>query len=160
MGRKSTLKTGNRMNGNRNKKRRVYDFVTAWDPMFPNIGMGVTKFVKISKENEDCREVFPEGCFRVAYKRGHKNLKEIITPSSFAFASHGDVGQPDHRDEIGYCKKCNKYGKRNKGRKPENDLNNCSVMVEGQTFIAQLPKRGTKSGKRSIVEYHLSRQLS
>ena len=56
------------------------------------------------KEDEDCREVVPERCLRVAYKRGHKNLEEIIAPSSFAFASHWDVGQSDHRDKIGYCK--------------------------------------------------------
>ena len=29
----------------------------------------------------------------IAHKRGHKNLKEIIAPSSFAFASHGDIKQ-------------------------------------------------------------------
>ena len=67
--------------------------------MFPNIGNAIKKFPKILKEDEDCREVFPEGCFRVAYKRGHKNLKEIIAPSSFGFASHGDVRQPNHRDD-------------------------------------------------------------
>ena len=87
MRRKSTLKTGNRRN--RNKKRSVYNFVTSWDPLFPNIGKAIKKFAKILKEDEDCREVFPGGCFRVAYRRGHKNLKEIIAPSSFAFASHG-----------------------------------------------------------------------
>ena len=104
MGRKSTLKTGNRRNRNRNKKRRVYNFITLWDPMSPNIGKAIKKFAKILKEDEDCREIFPGGCFRVAYKRRHKNLKEIIAPSSFAFASHGDVRQPNHREEIGYCK--------------------------------------------------------
>ena len=93
MGRKSTLKPENRRNRNRNKKRRVYNFVTSWDPMFLNIGKAIKKFAKILKEDEDCREVFPEGCFRTAYKQGHKNLKEIIAPSSFAFASHGDIKQ-------------------------------------------------------------------
>ena len=73
--------------------------------MFSNVGKAIKKFAKILKEDEDCREVVAEVYFRVAYKRGHKNLKEIIAPSSFAFASHGDVGQPNHREEIGYCKK-------------------------------------------------------
>ena len=131
-GRKSTLKTGNRINRNRNKKRRVYNFVTSWDPMFPNIGKAVKKFAKILKEDEDSREVFSEGCFRVAYKQGHKNLKEIIASSSFAFASYGDVGQPNHRDEIAYCKKCNKCGKGNKGCKRENDLNNSPRITSVQ----------------------------
>ena len=75
------------------------------DPIIPNIGKAVKKSEKILKKNEDCRKAFPEGCFRVAYKRGHKNLKEIIASSSFSFASHWDVGQPDHRDGIEYCKK-------------------------------------------------------
>ena len=46
MGRKSTLKTGHRRNRNkkiRNKKRRVYNFATSWDPMFPNIGKAIFK---------------------------------------------------------------------------------------------------------------------
>ena len=77
---------------------------------------------------------FPEGCFRVAYKRLHKNSMEIIAPSSFAFASHGDIRQRSHRDEIGHCKKCNKCGRSNKGHKRENDSNNCLVIEEGGTF--------------------------
>ena len=95
--------------------RRVYNIVTSWDPMFPNIGKAIEKFAKILEEDEDCREVFPEGCFRIAYKRGHKNLKEIIAPSSFVFASHGDIKQRNHRDEIGYCNKCNKCGRSKRG---------------------------------------------
>ena len=59
--------------------------------MFPNIGKAIKKFAKILKEDEDCREVFPEECFRVSYKREHKNLKEIVAPSRFAFASHGEI---------------------------------------------------------------------
>ena len=62
----------------------------------------------------------------------------IIAPLGFSFALHGDLGQPDHRDEIGYCKKCNKCGKSNKGRKQENDLNNCSVPEEGKLSITHL----------------------
>ena len=112
--------------------------------MFPNIGKAIKKFAKILEEDEDCREVFPEGCFRIAYKRGHKNLKEIIAPSSFAFASHGDIKQRNHRDEIGYCKKCNKCGRSNRGRKRENDLNNCSVMEEGETFYSTVTKETYK----------------
>ena len=96
------------------------------------------------KEDKNCREVFPEGCFRMAYKRGHKNLKEIIAPSSFAFASHGDIKQRNHWDEIGYCKKCNKCGRSNRGRKRENDLNNCSVMEEGESFYSTVTKERYK----------------
>ena len=41
MRRKSTLKPENRGNMNRNKKRRVYNFVTSWDLMFLNIGKAI-----------------------------------------------------------------------------------------------------------------------
>ena len=68
----------------------------------------------------------------------------MLSPFSFAFALHGDVGQPDHRDEIGHCKKCNKCGKSSKGRKRENDLNNCSVMEEGETFYSTVTKERYK----------------
>ena len=59
MGRKSTLKTENRMN--RDQKRRVYNFVTSCDPMFPNIGKAVKKLAKILEKDKDCREVFLKG---------------------------------------------------------------------------------------------------
>ena len=61
MGRKPTLKPENRRNRNKNKKRRVYNFVTSWDPMFPNIGKAIKKFAKKSEEDEGCREVFQKG---------------------------------------------------------------------------------------------------
>ena len=80
----------------------------------------------------------------IAYKRRHKNLNEIIAPSSFAFASHGDIKQRNRRDEIGYSKKCNKCGRSNRGRKRENDLNNCSVMEEGETFYSTVAKERYK----------------
>ena len=43
MGRKSTLKTGSRRNRN---KKRVYNFVMSWDPMFPNIGKAIKNLQK------------------------------------------------------------------------------------------------------------------
>ena len=45
-------------------------------------------------EDEECREVFPKGSFRVACKKGHKNLKEITVPSRSVFAgTEGPVGR-------------------------------------------------------------------
>ena len=36
-------------------------------------------------EDDLCKQLFPKGTFRVAYKRGHKNLKELIAPSKVSF---------------------------------------------------------------------------
>ena len=61
-------------------------------------------------EDEECREVFPKGSFRVAYKKGHKNLKEIIAPSRSVFAgTEGPVGR-NRSGREGSCKKCGKCG--------------------------------------------------
>ena len=81
------MKTGNRRKRNSNEKGYTVLLRHRRDPMFPNFGKAIKKLAKILKEDEDCREGFPEGRFSVAYKPGHKNLKEIIAPSKFAFAS-------------------------------------------------------------------------
>ena len=54
------------------------NFVTSWDPMFPDINKALRKFQHILEDDDQCKQLFPRGTFRVAYKRGHKNLKELI----------------------------------------------------------------------------------
>ena len=54
--------------------------------------------------------VFLKGSFRVAYKKGHKNLKEIIAPARSVFAgTEGPVGK-NRSGREGSCKKCGKCG--------------------------------------------------
>ena len=65
-------------------KKKKIDFVTTWDPMFPDINEALGKFQHILKEDEQCRNLFPKGSFRVPYKRGYKNLKKLIAPSKTA----------------------------------------------------------------------------
>ena len=65
-----------------------------WDLAFPDIRKALHKFTNVLMEDEECREVFPKGSFRVAFKKGHKNLKEIIAPSRSLFArTEGPVGR-------------------------------------------------------------------
>ena len=80
-------------------------------------------------EDEECREVFPKGSFRVAYKNGHKKLKEIIAPSRSVFAgTEGPVGR-NRSGREGSCKKCGKCRVGDRGRKRKNiNLNNCMVL--------------------------------
>ena len=81
-------------------KRRKYNFVTTWDPASPDIRKGLHKFIDVLMEDEECREVFPKGSFRVA--------KEIIVPSRSVFA--GTDGPVD-RNRLGMEGSCNKCGK-------------------------------------------------
>ena len=61
-------------------------FVTTWVPVIPDIRKALHKFTNVSMGDEKCREVFPKGSFKGAYKKGHKNLKEIIAKSRSMFA--------------------------------------------------------------------------
>ena len=79
MKRKETLESKPRKNRFRPKQRK-YNFVTTWDPMFPDIGRAIRKFVPLLAEDEEFNKLFPKGSFRMAYKRGHKNLKEVLAP--------------------------------------------------------------------------------
>ena len=72
---KDTL--GENVARNRKSGNRKINFVTTWDPMFPDINKTFRKFYHILEEDEQCKELFPKGSFGVSYKRGHKNLKEF-----------------------------------------------------------------------------------
>ena len=62
------------------------NFVPSWDPMFPDINKALRKFQRMLEDDDQCKQLFPRGTFRVAYKRGHKNLKELIAPARVALA--------------------------------------------------------------------------
>ena len=65
MKRKETLKTRTRPK----LKERKYNFLTTWDPAFSDIRKALHKFTNVLMEDEECKEVFPKGSFRVAFKR-------------------------------------------------------------------------------------------
>ena len=46
--------------------------------MFPEINKALRKFQHILEDDDQCKQLIPRGTFRVAYKRGHKNVKELI----------------------------------------------------------------------------------
>ena len=132
MKRKETL-------GDKPKKRRgrpgdrKYNFVTTWDPIFPDIGKTIRKFSPLLAEDKECRQLFPKGSFRMAYKRGHKKLKEIVAPSRILIQDN----QLGRNSRVGQCRKCNKCGENPKGRKRANGLNNCKVLEEGSVFYSK-----------------------
>ena len=147
MKRKETLKTRTKPKLN----RRKYNFVTTWDSAFPDIRKALHKFTNVLMEDEECREVFPKGSFRVAYKRGHKNLKETIAPSRSVFAgAEGPVGRKRSGRE-GSCKKCGKCGMGDRGRKRKKvNFNNCMVLQEGTHF------RSNVTGERFRIKQEIN----
>ena len=105
MKRKETLESKPRKN-RVGPKQRKYNFVTTWDPMFLDIGRAIKKFVPLLAEDEECNKLFPKGSYRIAYKRGHKNLKEILAPSTISTLE----GEPGRNSKSGQYKKCQKCG--------------------------------------------------
>ena len=95
---------------NRKLGAKKINFVTTWDPMFPNISQAIKKFQHILEEDDLCKQIFPKGTFRVAYKRGHNNLKELIAPSKISFRDSKE-GIQWKRQYIGKCQKCGECGK-------------------------------------------------
>ena len=131
MKRKETLKTRTKPK----LKGRKYSFVTTWDPEFPDIRKALHKFTNVLMEDEECREVFPKGSFRVAFKKGHNNLEEIIAPSRSMFSITEGPGGKNRLGKEGSCIKCGKCGMSDRGRKGKNiNLNNCMVLQEGTHF--------------------------
>ena len=60
MKRKETLESKPRKNRFRPKQRK-YNFVTTWDPMFPDIGRAIRQFVPLLAEDEECNKLSPKG---------------------------------------------------------------------------------------------------
>ena len=106
----------------------------------PDIGQAIKKFVLLLVEDEECNKPFPKGSFRMADKRGHKNLKEILAPSTIS-TPEGELGR---NSKTGQCKKCQKCGTSGRGRKRSNGLNNCAVLEERNTFCSEVTKEKYK----------------
>ena len=126
---------GCRKRGSSVKKKKI-NFVTTWDPMFQDINEALDKFQHILKEDDECRNLFPKGSFRVSYKRGHKNLKELIAPSEIALPDDCEERGNSMRQYQGKCVKCVK------GRKRRSGIYTCQVLEESTEF------KSTQTGER------------
>ena len=54
-----------------NQRAKKLNFVMTFGPSFPDIAKVIGKFSNILSDDEECKKVFPEGLFRVVYRRGH-----------------------------------------------------------------------------------------
>ena len=100
--------------------------------MFPNISKALRKFQHILEDDDQCTQLFPRGTFRVAYKRGRKNLKELIAPARVNTGT--SVGPNYDRDTQGKCVKCGSCGTSNRGKKRKSGIYVCQVVKEGSSF--------------------------
>ena len=51
-----------------NQGAKRLNFVTIFDPGFPDIGKVIRKLSNILSDDEECKKVIPEGSFRVVYR--------------------------------------------------------------------------------------------
>ena len=64
-----------------NQGVKKLNFVTTFDPSFPDIAKVIRKFSNILSDDEECKKVFSEGSLKVVYRRDHKNLKGLLASS-------------------------------------------------------------------------------
>ena len=86
---------------------RKYRFVTEVEPTFPDIRKGLGKFERIIKKDEVLSKVFPKGAkhFQVSEKRGSKNIKELLAPSSVILPSEEHLEKDQQRKGSYPCNK-------------------------------------------------------
>ena len=109
----------------RGSSAKKINFVTTWNPMFPDINEALGKFQHILEEDDECRNLFPKGSFRVSYRRGHKNLKELIAPCKIALPDDCEERGNSKRQYQGKCVKCGGCDKSVRGRKQCSGIYTC-----------------------------------
>ena len=131
---KGVLKTTRRQ---KVQKGRKINFVTGYDPTFPDIPKAIRASKHILKADEECNQVFLRECFRDAYERTHKNIKEMVAPSRIAIQEDSSNKENSiSRNTQRKCSKCGRFGTAARGRKRAIDLYNCNVMLEGDRFMS------------------------
>ena len=100
---KHTLSNGGGGGGKKRSAVRKINFVTTWDPMFPDISGALRKCQYILEEDEECRNLLPRGSFRVSYRRGHKNLKKLLEPFKIALSAGVAVGVVQANFGVGWA---------------------------------------------------------
>ena len=77
---------------------RIYGFVTAYEPAFPDIKIVLMKHQHILKDDAELSKVFPNGAkdFQVSERREAKNIKEILAKSKVRMLTN-DEDDPGSR---------------------------------------------------------------
>ena len=82
--------------------KKLFPFVTTFNPTLPNVGSIIKKHWSILQSNPKLKELFPRGSIIPSFRRS-KNLKELLAPSRFRSTA---VGQPIHQTNGSF--KCNR----------------------------------------------------
>ena len=127
------------------KGKPKINFVTDYDPGFPDINRILSKHKHILGDDNQCRILFPQNCFRVTHRRGHRNLKEWLAPSNVRFM---EVTGISHDEPNPGCTRCGKCGKDHRGRKRASDIYNCQVMKEAKQFKSKVTGESYKIRQR------------
>ena len=61
---------------------KTFPLITEYNPLLVNLNSVIKEHLPLLYCDRDMKETFPEGSVKALYKRG-KNLKEILSPSSF-----------------------------------------------------------------------------
>ena len=75
--------------------------MTNYEPTFPDIRKAFSKFRNIFEEDEELQEIFPKGIvhLQVSERRGAKNIKELIAPSTMKFKEENNAEQTTENSE-------------------------------------------------------------
>ena len=129
--RKDTL--GEKVARNRESGNRKINFVTTWDPMFPDINKLSGNFIKFWKRTNSAKNYFLKGRLEFHIKEVIKYFKEFLAPSRVVF-ENTDALSPSKRQHHGKCAKCETCGKSTKGRRRNSGIYCCHVLKENNQF--------------------------
>ena len=81
-------------------KRKLFPFVTTFNPNLPDVGRIIRKHLAILESNPKIKELFPPNSIIASFRRS-KNLKELLAPSRY-----GPNTEREEAVEVGGCFKC------------------------------------------------------
>ena len=127
------------------KGKPKINFVTDYELGVPAINRVLSKHKHILEDDNQCRSLFPQNCFRVTHRRGHRNLKEWLAPSNVSFL---EVTGISHDEPNPGCTRCGKCRKVSRGRKKASGIYNCQVMKEVKKFKSKVTGESYKIRQR------------
>ena len=110
--------------------------------MFPDISGALKKYQYILEEDEECRNLFPRGSFRVSCRRGRK----LLVPSKIALSEERGKREISRRQSQGKCEKCGECVRAIRGRKRRSGIYTCQVLEENTEF------RSAQTGERFKIK--------
>ena len=96
----STIPRSDLLRTRARSKRKLFPFVTTFNPNLPDVGRIMRKHRVILESNPKLKELFPPNSIIASFCRS-KNLKELLAPSRY-----GPNTEREESVEVGGCFKC------------------------------------------------------